>query len=138
MERAVRDPHGRGKRLITDGRLRNELALCRQYRIPHSQFLGVGDGTWTERDRAKALAYETFLRSVCPQCGTRESEWLDDENGDYQEAYVAISHKCFGCEEIAAKQAEIPEGKAGAGMKVLLLPASVHAAQQVLEELNAR
>ncbi|WP_237546740.1 hypothetical protein [Streptomyces sp. SID161] len=77
------------------------------------------------------------MRAVCPQCGTRESEW-SDENGNYTEAYVAISHKCFGCEEIAGKQAEIPDGKAGAGMKVLLLPASVHAAQQVLEELGAR
>lgn len=74
---------------------------------------------------------------MCPQCGTRESEWTDDE-GDYQEAYVAISHKCFGCEEIAAKQSEIPEGRAGAGMKVLLLPASVHAAQQLMEEMTAR
>lgn len=72
-----------------------------------------------------------------PQCGTRESEWTDDE-GDYQEAYVATTHKCFGCEEIAARQSEIPEGKAGAGMKVLLLPASVIAAQQVLEEMTAR
>lgn len=99
--------------------------------------MGVGTGTWTERDRAKALAYEQHLRSACPQCGTRESEWTDDE-GDYQEAYVATTHKCFGCEEIAARQSEIPEGKAGAGMKVLLLPASVIAAQQVLEEMTAR
>jgi hypothetical protein len=130
-------PHGRGKRLTTDDRLRNELALCREYRIPHSQFRGVGDGTWTERDRAKALAYEEWMRSACPQCGTRESDWVDDE-GEYTDAYVAVSHKCFGCEEIAAKQGEIPEGKAGAGMKVLLLPTSVHAAQQLLEELTAR
>ncbi|WP_330328174.1 hypothetical protein [Streptomyces pseudovenezuelae] len=130
-------PHGRGKRLTTDDRLRNELALCRQYRIPHSQFRGVGDGTWTERDRAKALAYEEWTRSACPQCGTRESDWVDDE-GEYTDAYVALTHKCFGCEEIAAKQSEIPEGKAGAGMKVLLLPTSVHAAQQLFEELTAR
>lgn len=99
--------------------------------------MGVGTGTWTERDRAKARAYEQHLRAACPQCGTRESEWTDDE-GDYQEAYVATTHKCFGCEEIAARQSEIPEGKAGAGMKVLLLPASVIAAQQVLEEMTAR
>lgn len=99
--------------------------------------MGVGTGTWTERDRDKALAYEQYLRTACPQCGTRESEWTDDA-GDYQEAYVATVYKCFGCEEIAARQSEIPEGKAGAGMKVLLLPASVIAAQQVLEEMTAR
>ncbi|WP_435606725.1 hypothetical protein [Streptomyces ardesiacus] len=135
MERAKRGPHGRGKRLTTDDRLRNELALCKEYRIPHSQFLGVGDGTWTPRDRLKALAYEDWLRGVCPHCGTRESEWVDDQ-GHYQEAYVAVTHKCFGCEEITQRQSEIPEGKAGAGMKVLLLPASVHAAQQVLDQLD--
>lgn len=73
---------------------------------------------------------------MCPQCGTREQEWLD-EQGEYQETYVALSHKCFGCEEIAAKQAEIPEGRAGAGMKVLLMPAAVLAAQQALAELTA-
>ena len=72
---------------------------------------------------------------MCPQCGTREAEWTDEE-GEYQEAYIALSHKCFGCEEIAAKQAEIPEGKTGAGMKVLLMPAAVLAAQQALDELT--
>ena len=74
---------------------------------------------------------------MCPQCGTREDDWVDAD-GDSQEAYVGMSHKCFGCVEIAHKQAEIPEGRAGAGMKVLLLPAAVLAAQQVLDEMNAR
>lgn len=110
------------------------MALCRQYQIPHSTLRG-GDGTWTALDRDKALAYEQYLRGTCPQCGTRDSDWTD-ETGEYQEAYVALSHKCFGCEEIATKQGEIPDGKAGAGMKVLLLPASVYAAQQALEELT--
>ena len=73
---------------------------------------------------------------MCPHCGTRESEWVS-EDGEYQDAYIPVSHKCFGCEEIANKQAEIPEGKAGAGVKVLLIPASLHAAQQVYEELIA-
>ena len=137
LERAVRGPHGYGKRLTADARLRNELALCRQYGIPHSQFKGVGNGTWTERDRAKAQAYEEYLRGICPQCGTRESEWTDDE-GDYQDAYIAVTHKCFGCEEIAMKQKEIPEGQAGGGLKVLLLPAHIHAAQQLAAELGSQ
>lgn len=137
MERTVRGSHGRGKRLITDDRLRNELALCKSYGIPHSQFLGVGDGTWTERDRAKALAYEEWQRGVCPQCGTRESEWVD-EHGEYVDAYVAVTHNCFGCEEIATRQREIPEGQAGPGLKVLLLPAHIHAAQELAAELGAQ
>ncbi|MER6249384.1 hypothetical protein [Streptomyces griseorubiginosus] len=137
LERPVQHPHGHGKRLIADVRLRSELALCRQFRIPHSQFKGVGTGTWTERDRAKALAYEEYLRGACPQCGTREDDWADDD-GEYTEAYVAVSHKCFGCEEIAMKQREIPEGRAGDGMKVLLMPSSVLAAQQALNELTSK
>ncbi len=98
-------------------------------------FRGVGDGTWSDLDRDKALAYDAYTRSQCPQCGTRESDWVD-EHGDYVEGYIALSHKCFGCEEIAAKQREIPEGRAGDGMKVLLMPAAVYAAQQLAEQLG--
>ena len=72
---------------------------------------------------------------MCPQCGTRDSEW-EDESGDYTDAYIAVSHKCLGCEEIAMKQREIPEGRAGDGMKVLLMPAHIHAAQQLAEQLT--
>ncbi|MCX5000986.1 hypothetical protein [Streptomyces longwoodensis] len=50
---------------------------------------------------------------------------------------MAVSHKCFGCEEIAAKQREIPEGRAGDGLKVLLMPAHIHAAQQIEAELTS-
>ncbi|MFH8745749.1 hypothetical protein ACH4GK_00600 [Streptomyces rimosus] len=49
---------GAGKRLIADAQLRAELELCDRYRIPHSFFLGVGDGRWSETDRAKALAFD--------------------------------------------------------------------------------
>lgn len=134
MEHPEQRPHGRGKRLTADARFRTELALCRQYRIPHSQFLGVGTGTWSEHDRAKALAYEEYLRSICPQCGTRESEWVD-EQGNYVDAYIAITHKCHGCEEVALKQKEIPE-QAAPGMKVLLLSPSVLAAQELVAQLS--
>lgn len=116
--------------------MRAELEVCQEYRIPHSQFRGIGDGTWTARDRAKALAYREYTRTVCPQCGTRESEWADD-HGEYVEAYVASTHRCLGCQEIARKQAEIPEGKAGHGMKVLLIPPAVQAALLWAKEQNA-
>ncbi|NUP69305.1 MAG: hypothetical protein HOW71_44870 [Nonomuraea sp.] len=61
-----------------------------------------------------------------------------DEQGEYQETYVALTHKCFGCEEIAMKQREIPEGRAGDGMKVLLMPAAVLAAQQIAADLTSQ
>lgn len=113
------------------------MALCRQYGIPYSQFRAGGDGRWTAGDQAKALAYEEYLRGACPQCGTRESEWVDD-NGDFVDAYIAVTHTCFGCDEISMKQKEIPEGQAGGGLKVLLLPAHIHAAQQLAAELGAQ
>jgi len=135
--RAGRVPHGPGKRLTTDARLRNELELCHEWGIPHSQFRGIGDGTWTARDRAKALAYQAWRRTVCPQCNTRAEEWTDDR-GEFVEAYIAASHKCFGCEEIARKQAEVPEGKPGWGVKVYLIPPAVKAALEVAEQYQRR
>lgn len=66
---------------------------------------------------------------MCAQCGTREAEWDPDLGGDPY-AYVASGRKCFGCEEIQREQKEIPES-ASAGMKVVLLPASVIAAMEV-------
>ncbi|MFE3381650.1 hypothetical protein [Streptomyces anulatus] len=102
--------------------------------MPHSQFRGVGTGTWSPLDRAKALAYQAYLRAVCT-CGTREDEWDPDLGGDPY-AYVASARRCFGCEEIQREQQHIPEGQAGAGMKVVLLPASVAAAMEVAEALK--
>ncbi|MFE4915800.1 hypothetical protein ACFRCX_30310 [Streptomyces sp. NPDC056652] len=67
---------------------------------------------------------------MCPQCGTRDAEWDPDLGGDPY-AYTAVGHKCWGCEEIQREQKEIPDGAAGAGMKALLLPTSVLAAQEV-------
>lgn len=112
------------------------MELCDRWGIPHSQFLG-GDDTWTARDRAKARAYQQYRRTVCPQCGTREAEWDSDLGGD-PEAYVASAHRCFGCEEIALKQREIPDGKEGAGMKVLLLPPQVVAALRLQKDQARR
>lgn len=138
MGRAAGDTARRGKRLISDVRLRTELELCDRWGIPHSVFRGIGDGTWTARDRAKALAYREYQRTVCPQCGTRDAEWDETAGGD-ENAYVAATHKCVGCEVIADKQAELPtEGQAARGMKVYLLPSAVHAALQAQRELTGR
>lgn len=111
------------------------MELCDRWGIPHSQFRG-GDGTWTRLDRAKALAYRAFQRLVCPQCGTREEEWDEDAGGD-DEAYVAVTVRCRGCQDIADKQAEVPtSGSQAHGVKVALVPASVHAAQTALRSLT--
>lgn len=112
---------------------RAELELCDRWGIPHSRFRG-GDGRWTRLDRAKALAYRDYQRSVCPQCGTRAEEWQDDED-----AYAATVQKCPGCEVIADTQAGLPQSEHG--LKVGLIPASVRAAldaERALKEKTRR
>ena len=106
------------------------MQLCREYGIPHSHFRGQGDGTWSDLDRRKALAYEEYLKAVCPSCGTRAEEWDEDLGGD-EDAYRAITHRCIGCQLIADKQKTVPEGDEGHGVKVVLIPSSVHAALEL-------
>ncbi|MEU5742076.1 hypothetical protein ABZ784_29295 [Streptomyces tendae] len=103
------------------------MELCRQYGIPHSHYRGHGDGTWTDLDRRKARAYETYLKQVCPTCGTRPDEWDEAAGGD-EDAYRATTHRCIGCQILADRQKEIPDGDEGHGVKVLLIPTSIHAA----------
>ena len=117
MERAGRDPRGPGKRLIRDERLRRELELCDRWGIPHSQFRGIGDGRWTERDRQKALAWLDYQKTVCPQCGTRYDDWDHGGDGD--------------------KQAELgADGESPHGMKVGLVPVAAKAALDLINDLK--
>ena len=106
------------------------MELCDRWGIPHSRFRGHGDGTWTDLDRRKALAYATYARSVCPHCGTRAEEWEEELGGD-EDAYTAITHRCVGCQLLADKQRGVPQGDEGHGVKVLLIPTSVHAALEI-------
>lgn len=106
------------------------MELCHQWGIPHSQFRGHGDGIWSELDRRKSLAYAAYLKSLCPSCGTREEEWDERVGGD-EDAYRATTHRCIGCQLLADKQKTVPDGDDGHGVKVLLIPTSVHAALQL-------
>lgn len=113
---------------------RAELELCDRWGIPHSVFRGHGDGTWTDLDRRKALAYQAYTRQVC-QCGTRADEW-DEECGGDEFAYTAVTHRCIGCQILADKQKTVPDGDEGHGVKVALVPASIHAAMDVARTLG--
>ena len=119
-----------GKRLIDDAAFRAELELCDRWGIPHSQFRGHGDGTWSDLDRRKSLAYAEYAKSVCPTCGTRAAEWDEDQGGD-EDAYRAFTHRCIGCQILTDKHKTVPEGDEGHGVKVSLIPTSVHAAMQL-------
>ncbi|MEV5915837.1 hypothetical protein AB0M00_44010 [Streptomyces chartreusis] len=106
------------------------MELCHQWGIPHSQFQGRGDGTWSDLDRRKARAYADHLKSVCSGCGTRSEEWDENLGGD-EDAYRAVTHRCIGCQVIADKHKEVPDGDEGHGVKVALIPTSVHAALNI-------
>lgn len=106
------------------------MELCHKWGMPHSQFRGHGDGTWTDLDRRKALAYAEYQRSVCPSCGTRAEEWDENVGGD-EDAYRAFTHRCIGCQVIADRQKQVPQGDEGHGVKVVLVPSSVHAALEM-------
>jgi hypothetical protein len=116
--------------LIYDLTFRTEMELCHTWGMPHSQFRGRGDGTWSDLDRRKALAYATYARAVCPHCGTRAEEW-DEASGGDEDAYTAITHRCIGCQLLADKQKTVPGGDEGHGVKVALIPTSVHTALQI-------
>jgi hypothetical protein len=109
------------------------MELCDRWGIPHSQFRGHGDGRWSDLDRRKALAYASYTRTVCPTCQTRVDEWDEALGGD-ENAYTAITHRCIGCQIIADKQKTVPQGDEGHGVKVLLIPTSVHAAMQLAKD----
>lgn len=106
------------------------MELCNQWGMPHSQFKGRGDGTWSDLDRRKALAYAEYQRHLCASCGTRPEEWDETAGGD-EDAYRATTHRCIGCQLLADKQKDVPDGDEGHGVKVLLIPTSVHAALQL-------
>lgn len=106
------------------------MELCHKWGIPHSQFRGHGDGSWSDLDRRKALAYAALLKQVCPSCGTRAEEWDEDAGGD-EDAYRATTHRCIGCQLMADKQKTVPDGDDGHGVKVALIPTSVAAALEL-------
>lgn len=102
------------KRLDTDPLLVLELAVCAQYRIPHSEFLG-----WSGSDRDKAVWWHLRKSETCTQCGTRPQEW-DPERGGRRRAYSAEIHQCEGC--VVRQRAETaPEMTQARGMHVVLV-----------------
>lgn len=94
------------------------MGYCVDKGIPYSVFCGrtqeMGTPYWTDDDRQKVMAFLEFKAELCPRCGTRESDWVDDEKRFLDEPkYEAITHKCFGCSEINRISSTIPEGQTG-------------------------
>lgn len=91
--------------------------------IPHSIFLGrpwplPGEPMWLPDDQDVALAFMRERESICDVCGTSERMW----DGDV-DAMVAIVRKCFGCEAIEMKRAELADQEETLrGGKLALIP----------------
>ena len=88
------------------------MELCHAYGLPNSQFTGAGDGRWTALDRAKAMAYLAYQRSVCETCGTRAAEWDESQGGDLN-AYAGTVAHCRGCEVRAQMQEQFEKAPKG-------------------------
>lgn len=102
-----------------DPALREGLALCHEWGIPHSEFLA-----WDELDQDKALAYARFRHEACPGCGTRPDEW-DPKRGGDAGAYEPAVHTCPGCNLRGGTERQIREGDESPGRYVVLIPRAV-------------
>jgi hypothetical protein len=95
------------------------MALCREYQIPHSHFLG-GPNRWTELDREKAVDYELVLREQCPRCGTLPEEWVDEKGRPLDEPLMTpVLRHCQGCEEVEKMESKKPKGVKGAYVAII-------------------
>lgn len=79
------------------------MEVCRQYQISWSYFQG-GLDEWTNEDRAKAIAYELYLKELCPRCSTRQEDFFhEDEEGVLhpldEPMFYAVHKSCKGCED---------------------------------------
>lgn len=100
--------------------MRADLALCEQFQISHSHFLG-GPDEWTELDRAKAKAFRAYKNSRCPDCGTAPEEWVPKQGG-HREAYIADVTFCPGCARIGEMRDSLDEAARKRGPHLHLRP----------------
>lgn len=78
-------------RLRQDQQFALEMRLCKEWRIPHSEFL-----SWTPEDQAKALGHYVFEAQRCDSCGIHPTDWPDPDEPDFEVA----TRVCPGCAEL--------------------------------------
>ncbi len=94
------------------------MAYCYENAIPYSEFMGRpvfnGKSRWLESDVDRVLAYEYFRFELCPHCGTKDSDWVDDKGRWLDDPlYEAVTKRCFGCEEVARLRESVPSDQKG-------------------------
>lgn len=86
--------------------------------VSYSHWRG-GPPEWTDEDRAKATAYERWLASHCPRCGTREDDWQEDDGSIRREPeWEPVVRGCHGCEQKARLEEHIPDAARRTGAHV--------------------
>lgn len=78
-----------------------EMRVCREWGIPHSQFLG-GDGRWTEDDREKAKAFVMWEQQRCGECGLHATDWPEETSLGDRPPFEVHGSRCYGCQAIHA------------------------------------
>lgn len=78
-------------RLHHDPQFALEMRVCKEWRIPHSEFL-----SWEPEDQSKALAFYVYEAQRCASCGVHPEDWPDHN----EPVYEAEAHFCPGCAEL--------------------------------------
>jgi hypothetical protein len=87
------------------------MAYCGPKGIPLSAFL-----SWADADQDAALMWHAHEGQRCPQCGTHPDDWREDRR-----SWVAEAHRCWGCQAVEAKHAELEKVEnRGRGVRVHL------------------
>lgn len=60
---------------------------------------------WTEEDQDLVLEHRRIERERCPKCGTKPSDWIDEDGRVKDEPpYQVSAERCLGCEMLDAEQ----------------------------------
>ena len=104
------------------------MKYCYENAVPHSIFLGrmwpnpsdPEESYWLPSDSDKVMAYQILLGEMCPNCGTFEEDWVDDEGYPLDvQIYEPDTVKCEGCQRLHEMSDMIPSEKKHAVRTVL-------------------
>ena len=77
---------------------------------------------WLDEDQDKVLAFLSYERSLCPECGTAEEDWIDPVTRRLRDEpmWEATTVQCHGCVELARELEFVPDHERG--VRAYLIP----------------
>lgn len=90
--------------------------------IPRSFFLGAGDGSWSEEDRAYALAWQQYELELCSGCGHHLAVTTDKNNQFAYEGEIVRCHACAAKARTSQKFSKDGGDSAGALVRMTKYP----------------